>query len=217
RSFERTYYAKSQALRLHASHPALVGRAAGDQGWSKSDRARYLEGPTDPRYKELAEQVLATIDWDKLKSEYRNSPAINALAVRRWIEKNMVYSLQADHSRATDPVASFLFGDRRGYCVHVAHAMTYLLRSVGIPARVGAGYLVDAGRPGLGSAILLQCTDLHAWCEVYVEGAGWVVMDAALEQSESPAPPAADLAAQSFYGELNRPQIDAAVAETPAP
>jgi transglutaminase-like putative cysteine protease len=207
-SFERTYFARSLAPRLHPTSVESIGRRAGDTAWSEAELAHYLHGPSDPRYQELAEQIVATIDAARLKPEFRSSPVLKAMAIRRWLEQNMVYSLAADHSGAADPVASFLFGNRRGYCVHVAHAMTYLLRTQKIPARVGAGYAVDAGRPGHGSAILLQCTDLHAWCEVYLEGAGWTIMDAALEQSESPPPPPADIAAQSFYGERNRPQFD---------
>lgn len=82
--------------------------------------------------------------------------------------------------------------------------MTYLLRSAGIPARTAAGYMADSARVGNGSGVLLQCTDLHAWCEIYLEGLGWVVMDAALEKNVSPDPPPVDLAQQQFYNEQNR-------------
>src|SRR5262249_16687619 len=137
------------------------------------------------------------------------SDVLKALTIRRWIEQNMIYSLEADHKEDDDPVGAFLFGDHRGYCVHVAHAMTYLLRSVGIPARVAGGYAVDAGRPGRGAGILLQSTDMHAWCEVYFEGIGWQVVDAALERSESPSTPSADVAVQQFYNERNREPVPA--------
>ena len=38
--------------------------------------------------------------------------------------------------------AAFLFGNFTGYCVHSAHASVYLWRSLGLPARIGTGYLV---------------------------------------------------------------------------
>ena len=42
------------------------------------------------------------------------------------------------------------------------------MRSLGIPARVGAGYVVEeAARQG-GSAILLSGANSHAWPEIYV-------------------------------------------------
>lgn len=85
-----------------------------------------------------------------------------------------------------DPVAPYLFGDMRGYCVHFAHAMVYLLRSLGIPARVGTGYLTDLSQAKDGH-ILLRMSDRHAWSEVYVSGVGWVPFDVQPEQVESHA------------------------------
>src|SRR5690606_26724776 len=62
----------------------------------------------------------------------------------------------------------FLFGDLTGYCVHFAHAAVFLMRAVGVPARVGTGYaLPEANRQG-GSALLLRNSDQHAWPEVYL-------------------------------------------------
>jgi protein-glutamine gamma-glutamyltransferase len=191
-----------------SKHPLLslevAARRTGDPNWSPAERAGYLEGPADPRYRSLAEEIVAGYEFDGLKNELRDSDILKALCIRRWIEQNLIYSLQADHTGQPDPVASCLFGNRRGYCVHVAHAMTYLLRSIGIPARAAGGYSVELGRAGKGSAILLADTDLHAWCEIYVEGLGWQVIDAALEQNESPPAPPVDKAVQRHYGERNR-------------
>jgi protein-glutamine gamma-glutamyltransferase len=203
-SFQLTYEVDSALLR----HPLLsleVGaRRMGDPNWSPAERAGYLELPADPRYRRLADEILAGYEFQGLKDELRNSDIMKALCIRRWIEQNMIYSLQADHSAHPDPVASYLFGNRRGYCVHVAHAMTYLLRSLGIPARLAGGYSVELSRAGKAAAILLTDTDRHAWCEVYVEGFGWQVIDAALEQNESPPGPPVDKAVQRYYGERNR-------------
>jgi len=214
-SFERTYFVEAQALttpKAEGTMPFpihLADRKGGDANWSDAVRKHYLQGPDDPRYKELAERIIAdSVSEGTFKPEYQNSPILRALAIRRWIEKNLVYNLRADHSRAAEPTTDCLFGDRRGYCVHVAHAMCFLLRSVGIVSRVGAGYTCDVGRPGHGSAILLTSVDMHAWCEIHLTGVGWMIIDAALERSESPCPPEVDTAAQSFYGERNREQPD---------
>ncbi|HMO14903.1 MAG TPA: transglutaminase domain-containing protein [Pirellulaceae bacterium] len=203
-SFERTYETESVVIPHSLLSHEFLARQTGDTRWSADQRQYYLEGPDDPRYRHLAELILGEVDFTKISEPYRESDVVKAVCIRRWIERNMVYYLNADHSRQSDPVASFLFGDRRGYCVHVAYAMTYLLRSIGIPSRVASGYTTDAGRSGKGSAILLVSTDLHAWCEIYIDGLGWQPIDASLERSESPPPPPVDSALQQFYGQRNR-------------
>jgi hypothetical protein len=126
------------------------------------------------------------------------------VATLRWVEKNIIYTKKPSAGNEPDPTTAFLFGDRRGYCVHIAHAMAYLLRAQGIPTRVASGYHVPASRRGAGSSILVQSTDGHAWCEMYLEGQGWVVIDPAPERSESPSPqePSAEL--QRQMGEMAR-------------
>jgi hypothetical protein len=97
-----------------------------------------------------------------------------------------------------------LFGDRTGYCVHFAHAAVYLMRTLGIPARVGAGYVVEESARQGGSAILLSGSNSHAWPEIYVTGVGWVIVDISPEKSLDPpmSPPDADL--QRLLGEMAR-------------
>jgi hypothetical protein len=112
--------------------------------------------------------------------------------------------LRSGHSHADDPTADFLFGDRTGYCVHFAHAAVYLLRTLGIPARVGAGYVVDeAARQG-GSSILITGANSHAWPEFYVDGVGWVVSDVSPAHSLDPPPPPPDPDLQHLLGEMAR-------------
>ena len=88
--------------------------------------------------------------------------------------------------------------------MHFAHAVTYLLRAAGVPARVATGYAVDeAGRQG-GSAILIPSGAAHAWPEVYLEGVGWVVTDVHPEKTLDPAPEAPDADLQRLLGQLAR-------------
>lgn len=75
-----------------------------------------------------------------------------------------------------DVVAEFL-EQRSGYCVHFASAMALMARELRIPSRIAVGFA--PGSPMLGgldrrSGFAVSSDDLHAWPELYFEGAGWV-------------------------------------------
>lgn len=83
------------------------------------------------------------------------------------------YSLKVPD--ATDGQAIALFLRRRsGYCVHYSTTMALMARSLGIPARVVAGY-----GPGKrhGNGYRVTAANAHAWPELYFEGHGWVAFE----------------------------------------
>jgi hypothetical protein len=177
----------------------LLGRAGGDPSWSEATRSHYTRAPQDPRYAALAEESIAI-----LRPEYRDDPLARALAVKHYLDENGAYSRSSRHADAEDPTASFLFGDLTGYCVHFSHAAVYLLRSLGVPARVAAGYAVPESDRAGGSAVMIRALNAHAWPEVYLEGVGWVVVDITPARYLDPIAPRADPELQSLLGELLR-------------
>ncbi|MBM4320371.1 MAG: hypothetical protein FJ125_10520, partial [Deltaproteobacteria bacterium] len=130
--FVRTYRVVSVVIR--SSYQEMLLAPAGEDGWSSALLSHYTALPADPRYRALAEEVTAL-----LSAEFADLPLPRALAIKRWLDQHVTYSHRSKHAGADDPVASFLFGDRTGYCIHIAHAAVYLLRSLGVPALVGAG------------------------------------------------------------------------------
>lgn len=81
------------------------------------------------------------------------------------------YDTSIDPATSDDAVWDFL-QNRRGYCVQFATAMTVLSRTLGIPARLGVGFL--PGDLGADRTYRVTGADAHAWPELYFPGTGWV-------------------------------------------
>ena len=195
--FQKAYEVRS--LVLDKPIKEILGRRAGSPTWDVATWEHYTKGPDDPRYQKLLDEIVA-----QYPDAPKDDPLIRALMVKLWLEENGIYSLSSRHEGAKDPTASFLFGDRTGYCVFFAHAAVYLYRTAGMPARTGSGYAVEASQRGDGSALLIPAKSAHSWPEVYIDGLGWVVLDIAPARSLDPPPQTNDPSLQQMLGEMAR-------------
>jgi hypothetical protein len=73
-------------------------------------------------------------------------------------------------------VEYFLFERQRGHPLYHASAMVVLLRTLGIPARLAAGFIIYPGAGVAGAEGISQvgAEDASAWPEVYFPGFGWI-------------------------------------------
>jgi hypothetical protein len=196
--FRRAYHVVSSVVT--EGYQNLLGSTPGDPGWADEVWEYYTELPKDERYRKLADEIR-----ESLRPEYREDPVAEALSVKRYLEENATYSFARSYEGSEDPTAAFLFSyDKRGYCVHLAHAATYLLRALGVPARVSAGYAVPASNLGGGSALLIKSGDAHAWAEMYLTGIGWVPVEVTPEKTDIKPSSFREKDLQQLLGEMAR-------------
>ena len=109
-----------------------------------------------------------------------NSPYEKAVRLQRWFQEEggFRYNLNTERGNGADDLMAFLGegeGARQGYCEQFAAAMAALARSLGIPARVGVGFLRPTKTGD--DQFVYSSHDLHAWPELYITGSGWVVFE----------------------------------------
>ncbi len=92
---------------------------------------------------------------------------------------------------SANKLSYFLFENRKGYCAYFAGATLFLLRSLGIPSRMAAGFLtVDRSSKNPGWYWFYE-DQAHAWVQVYFPGYGWIDFDTTvpdLNTQQSPQP-----------------------------
>ena len=197
--FRRAYRFLSRSQSLE--YAELLGRRAGNPEWPPELRELYLRQHPDPRFFELATEIV-----NEMPPARQSDPFARAVAIKLWLDQRLTYSTRERHADVEDPTADFLFGNRIGYCVHFSHAATFLYRGAGVPARVGVGYATpEANRRG-GSALLVRSGEAHAWPEIYLEGVGWIVLDIAAHENLDPPGPPSDDDLQRLLGEMAREQ-----------
>ena len=141
-------------------------RKAGTE-YSGFIRDHYLQiPPTLPqRVRDLAERLIQGAE----------TPLDKAKAIEAYLRgPDFEYSQDIDEPpRAADGVDHFLFTTGEGYSDYFASSMAVMLRAVGVPARLAAGYAPGEFEPDVGLRAIRD-TDSHGWVQVYFPGYGWI-------------------------------------------
>jgi protein-glutamine gamma-glutamyltransferase len=120
-------------------------------------------------------------DVAKQVVEGATNPYAAATALEAWFRQpslgGFVYDEQPPVPAPNEPaLAQFVTDTKRGYCQHFAGAMTLMLRYLGIPARVAAGF--TSGSYDADSHVwTVTDHEAHDWVEVYFPGWGWIPFD----------------------------------------
>ncbi|MBK6849456.1 MAG: transglutaminase family protein [Proteobacteria bacterium] len=209
RQFVAAYEVVSRVLAVPGER--LLGQRSIPAAWPAAWVRHYTALPDDPRYVTLAREIVSQVD-----PRFGDDDLAQALAIKRYLEHEGFYTRRLQHGGGRDPTAAFLFGDRRGYCVHFAHAAVYLLRSLGLAARVALGYAVQTLKRGGGSSVLIMGDRAHAWPELHLDGVGWVTFDIHPERTDVPAAPPVDYELERLLGEVARHDSTAGLGQRPA-
>ncbi len=104
------------------------------------------------------------------------SPYAAVIALETWFRATggFTYSERPGTTPGVPPLVGFVTDTKTGYCQHFAGAMALMLRMLGIPARVGAGFI--SGKLEDGSWDVTD-HDAHTWVEVWFRDFGWLPFD----------------------------------------
>ncbi|MBU3022595.1 DUF3488 and transglutaminase-like domain-containing protein [Aestuariibacter sp. A3R04] len=162
-----------------------------DQGIASLDKQLNLHVPTQTNPQ--------TQLWaKKLRARYSDNHAYADAIMMYFRENGFEYTL-APSAMLYDPVDSFLFNYKAGFCAHFASAMAYALRLAGIPARVVSGY--QGGKQINDTTINVYQYDAHAWVEAWLDDSGWQTFDPTTQVAPSRITAGFEEAAR-FSGEL---------------
>ena len=122
-----------------------------------------LPADLDPRIGQIAERLTADAT-----SDYRKVLAIQ----QHFHDPEFTYSTDVETDTDADGLLEFLTQTKAGFCQHYTAAMTVMVRTLGLPARVAVGS--RSGTRQQDGSYLVQSDDAHVWVEVYFEGSGWL-------------------------------------------
>ncbi|WP_430460492.1 transglutaminaseTgpA domain-containing protein [Thalassolituus sp. LLYu03] len=120
----------------------------------------------DPRIARLARTV----------TERESTVYGKAVALEQHLRTQYAYSFESIlRSQGRTPLSEFLFDDKKGHCEYFASAMTMMLRTLKIPARLVTGFSVSTRNP-LTGFFEIRAIDGHAWTEAWIDGR-WVTFE----------------------------------------
>ena len=130
---------------------------------------QYLQLPTNisSRTQALASEIAQATD----------TPLLKAISLEKYLRTKYRYTFNTVFDESDSiPLDKFLFETREGHCEYFASAMTVMLRTLNIPARLVTGFSATNNNP-LTGYYEIRGLDAHAWVEAYFPEHGWVLFE----------------------------------------
>ncbi len=102
-----------------------------------------------------------------------DDPAEIVRKIYMWFKDNIPWTGALEYSIMAD-IPGYVLNNMRGDCGMQTFLYISMLRYKGIPVRWQSGWMIPPGGE-----------NLHDWCEVYFEGAGWVPSDVSYDLQNS--------------------------------
>lgn len=144
----------------------------------------YLQVPPEiaNKVKQLTEEILADYNRQQIGKTQKSlsSPYETALYLAQYLKQN--YTIPQNPfsipllNDDDDLVEAFLFKNKGGLPDQFSTVLTVMLRSIGIPARLVAGFAPGDFNPFTGMYVVRN-TDAYAMTEVYFPKYGWFAFD----------------------------------------
>ena len=157
---------ESEAFWMYVEQP--------DDGLPADQHAFFTRGGDDPEIRALALDV----------TRGSTTPYEKAAAIEQYLRDHYYYSLKPGAPGPRGALKHFLFEGKKGYCSYFAFAMTLMLRSLDVPARIAVGFATNPDEAVLGFTPV-RAFQAHAWVEVPLGPYGWLNFD---PTSTTPAP-----------------------------
>lgn len=158
-----------------------------DTIYSAESQISYINGrpasrvtsiPNLEKYLQLPNGVSArTHELSKSVTNNIAPPLAKAVALEKYLRTEYSYTFDTvlDENDSI-PLEKFLFETREGHCEYFASAMTLMLRTLNIPARLVTGFSATNHNP-LTGYYEVRGLDAHAWVEAYFPEHGWVLFE----------------------------------------
>jgi protein-glutamine gamma-glutamyltransferase len=173
-----------------AKSPAVYPELIADEGYYRSvERGTITPLFGDPGREQWAQETFA---FDQTLGAYEplyrravaiagnaRNPYAATVALEAWFRTGGNFTYDESPPRTppgVPPLVFFVEQSKTGYCQHYAGAMALMLRYLGIPSRIAAGF--TSGTYDRERRVWnVSDRNAHTWVEVWFQGYGWLPFD----------------------------------------